>query len=52
MAIVMAGKAHPAELLQTPFELVNLFDPLLGIRVSRLQSVFVGFEPRVELEDT
>ena len=39
------------ELIQTPFGLVDLGDPLLSVAISCLQSIFEGRQPRIELND-
>jgi len=41
----------PRELLQPPFRLVDLLDPLLGFAEAAFQGGFEGFEVWVELDD-
>ena len=42
----------PTELLKTTFRIIDLLNPVLGVRESSLEGVFERFEPGIEFEDT
>lgn len=44
-------RTHPAELLQPTLRVIDPLDPLLRISEPASQRVFVGLEPRVQLDD-